>query len=97
SRERPETGDRGTADWPAASAEVIDDGGRRVRDGSHRDDDLGRILAAVRLDATIGPSGEDGPVAEGGGQLARQPVVEGPLPQPTLHVAVLVLDDAGHE
>ena len=96
-RERPEARHGDRANGAAEPAEVIDDRGGRVGHRAHRDDDLGGALAAVRLHGGIAAAGEARPVLERGVQLARQPVVERSLAEAALHVAVLVLDDAGHQ
>ncbi len=95
--ERPEARERDTADRPTEGAEMVDDGGRRVRHRAHRDHDLGGVLAAVRLDGGVAATGQDRPLRKRRVQLAREATIESTLADATFHVAVLVLDDAGHQ
>ena len=88
-------GDR--SDRSPLGAEVVDHRGRRVGHRPHRDQDVLGVLAAVRLDPAIAPAGELAPAGERIVDRRRQAVVEGALADPALHVAVLVLDDPGHQ
>ena len=42
-------------------AQVVDDGDGGVGDRAHRDEDLGRVVAAIRVDDPDGPAGQLGP------------------------------------
>jgi hypothetical protein len=96
-RERPEACHCDTADRPSQAAKVIDDRSRGIGDRAHGHDDLGRIRRAIWFDAAIAPTGQVAPFRERRVELTREPLIERSLAEPTLHVAVLVLDDAGHE
>ena len=79
-------------------AEVVDDGDRGVGDRAHRDEDLGRVVAAVGVDQAVacGRSGRSIRPS----RSASSPGIAvgvGALADAALHVAVLVLDDAGHQ
>ena len=76
---------------------MIHDGDRRVRQRPHRDEDLLGVVAAIRVDRGVRPTGLLRPRRHGVGQGRREQRVVRPLADATLHIAVLVLDDARHQ
>ena len=76
---------------------MIHDADRGIRDRAHGDEDRLRVLATVRLDGSNGATGELGPLHHGAREQAWDPLGVGALANPAFHVAVLVLDRAGHQ